>query len=153
MFTFMDIMTVVGLFLLRFGVPVAVMALAVYFLKRVDARWEAEARAERQLQPTAEQPATAPAQQRPPRKPAPQPQPIFIPPGVKTTTTQVPLHAGVAAASKPCWEVKGCSEESKAACTAPQHPDKPCWQARLDADGAIPEECVTCDIFQRYPMM
>jgi hypothetical protein len=49
--------------------------------------------------------------------------------------------------------VKGCNDTSKAQCAAPQHPDKPCWQARFDAEGAIPEDCVGCDIFQRYPMM
>jgi hypothetical protein len=57
------------------------------------------------------------------------------------------------AASQHCWDVKGCSEAAKASCAAPTNPGVPCWQARLDAAGKIPEECVECDIFQRYPSM
>jgi hypothetical protein len=155
MFTFMDIMTVIGLFLLRFGVPLAVTALAIYFLKRLDARWEAEARAAQQPQPPAEQPAIAPAQPVPParpRPPAPQPQTIFVPPPAKAPGARIPLHAGVAA-TKPCWEVKVCPEASKANCPATQHPDQACWQARFDAEGQIPEQCVSCETFQRYPIM
>jgi len=35
--------SVVGMFILRLGVPLAVMAIVVYFFRRLDAKWQSEA--------------------------------------------------------------------------------------------------------------
>jgi len=161
----MDLLTVVGFFALRIGVPLLLTAGAVYLLKRLDRKWEAEARAiQAQVQP-AEQPAQRPAVQ--PNAPRPAtvvrvpktPQPVLPwvpPPAMERQPGQRPgQQPGLmaASASQPCWKTKGCSDSQRASCAAGQHPELPCWQARFDAEGAIPEDCVKCDVFQRYPMM
>lgn len=173
--SFLDILVVLGMMTLRFGVPALVVAALVYGLKRLDARWEAEARDYAAKHPearVAEQPAaprpTAPAL--PARKPAPAKAPelpFVIPPAIKdqriqpgmtaeqpATAAQPTIQPGIRASAQPaCWDAKSCSDATKGACPAPQHPDQPCWQARFDAEGQIPEDCVKCDVFQRYPMM
>lgn len=160
MLSFVDLLAVVGFFALRIGVPLLVMAGIVYLLKRLDRRWEAEARAmQERAQPAARpavRPAVQPGRPRPAtvvRVPASQPPLPWVPPPAtgQRPTQQPGLMA--AAAPQPCWTAKGCSESLLAQCAAPQHPELPCWQARFDAEGAIPEECVKCDVFQRYPMM
>lgn len=158
---FVDFMVFLGMVFLRFGVPLAVIVGAGYLLKRLDRRWEAEAReyaakhATEQpgVQPEAPKPAQRPAV--PARKPAQAPQMPFIipPPSIRDQRQQVARPGMMAAVAQPCWDAKGCGDSAKAQCAAPQHPDQPCWQARFDAEGQIPDECVSCDIFQRHPMM
>ncbi len=48
MFNFTDFLVLAGMFLLRFGVPAAIVIGVGYLLKRLDKRWEAEAWAEQQ---------------------------------------------------------------------------------------------------------
>ncbi len=169
MIDFTDIAVFIGMLLLRVGVPALIVLGVGYFLKRLDRRWEAEARAY-QAKVASEQPAVqpeAPAPQpvaptpRPGKQPAtPQPLP-FIPPQPASKEQRPGMYAqpgmvarpGLSAAGKHCWDEKGCTESKKAKCAAPSHPDQPCWQARFNAEGHVPEECVTCDIFQRYPSM
>ena len=148
MMNFIDLMGVIGMFLLRVGVPVAITAGMVYLFKRLDKRWEMEARAERKAGKVAEQPARAPVA---PGKPAPAPELPFIPPPAAPDRR---IQPGVSAAQvvQPGLTAKS-SRSAKAMCDAPQNTGQPCWQARLDAEGQIPEECVGCDIFQRYPVM
>jgi len=148
MMNFIDLMGVIGMFLLRVGVPVAITAGMVYLLKRLDRRWEMEARAERKAGKVVVQPAGVPAS---PSKPVPSPELPFIPPPAAPDRR---IQPGVAAAqlAQPGVSAKG-SRPLKAQCSAPQNTDKPCWQARFDAEGQIPEECVGCDIFQSYPVM
>jgi hypothetical protein len=43
-----EILGVAGLFILRLGVPIAIMAVIGYGLRRLDAKWEAEATASRE---------------------------------------------------------------------------------------------------------
>jgi hypothetical protein len=175
--SFLDLLVVAGMFMLRVGVPVLVIVGAGYLLKRLDARWEAEARAYAAkqaaagvgAQPAAQKPVERPVA--PVRAPAPGPaMPFIIPPtpGKEPRiqpgmSAQVPAPQpgkpqqqnaapGLAASAQHCWDVKGCGE-AKAQCAAFKNPDKPCWQARFDAEGHIPEDCVGCDIFQRYPAM
>lgn len=157
MLSFMDLLAVVGFFALRIGAPLLAMAGVVYFLKRLDRRWEAEARAMQERTQPAARPAVQPSAPRPGTKVrvpvAPQPAlPWLPPPAVGRLPAQQP---GLMAMPAPqaCWTAKGCSESQQASCAAPQHPELPCWQARFDAEGAIPEDCVKCDVFQRYPMM
>jgi hypothetical protein len=154
----LDLLVVVGMAFLRIGVPLLVIAGLGYLLKRLDAKWEAEARAYTAkqaveapaIQPTAPKPAVRPVA--PVRAPQPGPAlPFVIPPAA---AKEQRIQPGMMAQSaQHCWDVKGCSEASKAQCAAFKQPDKPCWQARFDAEGHIPEDCVNCDIFQRYPAM
>jgi hypothetical protein len=160
MLNFADILALAGLFVLRVGVPLLIMVGLVYFLKRLDRRWEADARATQQRAQATEQPAVQPTvQPQAPkaatvvRVPTQQPQlPWIPPPAAGQHPTQQP---GLMAAQAPkhCWDIKGCSESQRAQCAAPKRPDVPCWQARFDAEGAIPEDCVKCESFQRYPLM
>ena len=162
MMNFTDILVMVGMFALRIGVPVAIMAGMVYLLKRLDRRWEIEARAEQSKraaqeavrQPVLPQPAERPGRAEQPapsrRVPAPAPLP-FIPPPAQPTAEQPGLS--MAAVAQPCWDVWKCTEETRAKCAAGQHPEKPCWQARFEAEGQVPSECVQCKIFERYPLM
>jgi hypothetical protein len=170
MIDFTDIAVFAGMVLLRVGVPLLIVLGAGYLLKRLDRRWEAEAR-EYQAKMAAEQPAKqpempAPQPAAPARKPGKQPttpQPLpFIPPPTPSKEQRPALYAqagvavskaGLSASGKHCWEEHGCSESKMSSCAAPSHPDQPCWQARFNAEGHIPEECVSCDIFQRYPSM
>lgn len=166
MIDFTDIAVFVGMLLLRFGVPALIVLGVGYFLKRLDRRWEAEARAY-QAKVAAEQPAVqpevpAPQPSRSPGKQPVTPQPLpFIPPQPTSKEQRPGMYAqpgavggsGLSAAGKHCWDEKSCAESRKAKCAAPSHPDQPCWQARFNAEGHVPEECVTCDIFQRYPSM
>ena len=150
MFNFTDFLVLAGMFLLRFGLPLAIVIGVGYLLKRLDKRWEAEAWAEQQAARGSEQPVERPVT--PKRAPSPTPQLPWVPPPARETPRPQPgLVAGLAAPR--CWDVKGCTESQKAQCAAPQHPEMPCWQARFDAEGHIPEDCVNCDTFQRYPLM
>jgi hypothetical protein len=161
MLDFLDLLVLAGMVLLRFGVPLLIVVGVGYFLKRLDRRWEREAWEEQMKAKAANAPAEqpsvpAPAPTRRPVAPVRMPAPgsviPFIPPQVRDTPRPQP---GVMAAqvAQPCWTAKGCSEAKKAECAAPQHPEKSCWQARFDAEGQIPEDCVNCDTFQRYPLM
>jgi hypothetical protein len=145
MMNFIDLMAVIGMFLLRVGVPLGITAGLVFLLKRLDRRWEMEARAERKADKAAEQPAKAPG------KPAPSPELPFIPPPA-IPDRRIQPGVSVGQAVQPGVSAKS-SRTEKAMCSAPQNADKPCWQVRFDVEGQIPEECVGCDIFQRYPVM
>lgn len=177
MLDFTDIAVFIGMMLLRVGVPALVIVAIGYGLKRLDRRWEAEARAY-QAKVAAEQPAVQPEAPQPvaPRRPGKQPatpQLPFVPPQPAGKEQRPAMYAGSGAApttSKPgtpgliaapgltvsgkrCWDEKSCNESKQAQCAAPSHPELPCWQARFHAEGHVPEECVACDVFQRYPSM
>lgn len=159
---FIDFLIFLGMVFLRFGVPLLIVLGIGYLLKRLDRRWEAEAREyaarqaaqQPQVQPKAPRPVERPAV--PVRTPAEMPQmPFIVPPPVAIRDSQLPLPQPGLVATPPqaCWDAQKCPADKKAQCAAPQHPEQPCWQARFDAEGHVPEECVNCDIFQRYPMM
>jgi hypothetical protein len=161
MINFTDFLMLAGMFLLRFGVPALVVVGLGLLLKRLDARWEAEANeyaakqaAERPaIQPEAPKPAERPAT--PARKPVETPQlPFIIPPAPirdqRQQIAQPGMQAPVADAGR---GVSRASAGSKVQCSAPQNAGQPCWQVRLNSEGKIPDECVTCEVFQRYPTM
>ncbi len=164
MISFIDLLVVIGMFLVRFGAPLVIVLALGYFLKRLDARWEAEARAQREAE-AAERPAQRPSVPKPAERPAtpkrapvpaPMPQqPFIIPPAMARGGAGQAAQPGLMAQQPAayCWDVKQCSAEQRANCAAPQQPGMPCWQARFDAEGKIPDDCVNCDIFQRYPLM
>jgi hypothetical protein len=144
-------LAVLGLFVLRIGVPLGIVLLLGYFLKRLDRRWEAEARAERAAAAMTEQPAAQPVAPRPARRTGvdvPGPQRPYAPIPVLASQPTLILMDG-----KHCWDINGCSEQSKAKCAAVKHPDSPCWQARRESEGRMPAKCPDCDIFLSYPVM
>jgi len=162
MLNFTDFLGVLALFVLRVGVPLAVTAGIVYLLKRLDRGWEEEARAAQRAAKGVEQPAQRPAVPAPTERPAVPartpvpPMPFIIPPGRANVpaTGWAQASAGLAVqVPQHCWDVKGCDDTAKAQCAAPQHPGMHCWQARFGAEGQIAEDCVHCDVFQRYPLM
>jgi hypothetical protein len=110
-----EILLVVGMFILRLGVPLALTLAVGYGLRRLDARWEAEARAQLERE-------ALPAELK----------------ALKTT-------------EQPCWELKGCDEESRAQCPASKFWGIPCWVARLRATGRLPAECPNCELFSPSP--
>lgn len=107
-------LAVVGLFILRLGVPIAMVALVGYALRRLDAKWEAEAVA-----------------------------------GAEAYRRQSLPEVGIALrpVDQPCWVLKNCPEERYTHCAAYQNTGTPCWLARSQADGMLPNACVTCTLF------
>ena len=53
MLNFTEFLAVAGLFVLRVGIPLLIMVGLVYLLKRLDRRWEADARAAQQRESVA----------------------------------------------------------------------------------------------------
>lgn len=153
--SFTDFMVVVGMIALRFGIPALVIIGIAYLFKRLDRRWEAEAR-EYAAKQAAEQPAVRPQAPRPAlpaREPAQSPQmPFIIPPAaIHDQRQQIAQPGMMAPTAEPGRRASRPNAGSKPLCSASQSGDKPCWQTRLNAEGKIPDECVNCDIFQRYP--
>lgn len=91
--------------LLRLGIPIAVSALVLFLLHRLDKRWQEQA-----------------------------------------------LALPVVPAGKPCWEIKGCSEEKKRNCPAVAQPKTPCWQLFRTRDGVMKEACLGCAVFRQAPV-
>lgn len=155
MISFTDISVVAGMIFLRIGVPLMVVIGLGYLLKRLDRRWEAEAH-EQQVQMAGQQPEVQPEApaRRPVKQPAPQPLPFVPPPAMeKDQRPAMYAGAGLATSSKNNWSSKSCSQAVSSAYAATGLQNQACWQVRLKAEGHIPEECVNCDTFQRYPTM
>lgn len=108
-------LAILGMFILRLGIPLAITLGIGYALRRLDARWEAEAVTFREQE-----------------------------------AAPVELQA-LKTVDQPCWEVKGCDEDSRAKCPACKAWDIPCWVARLRATGRLPAECHGCEIFSLSP--
>ncbi|HHY55997.1 MAG TPA: hypothetical protein GYA08_11230 [Chloroflexi bacterium] len=109
------------LFLLRLGVPIAITAAIVWGLRRLDARWQAEAEAQRATRAVLD--GLAPA-----------------------AAVTSPL-----AAARPCWEYNHCPPEKRQHCPACALTDIPCWMARLRAEGKLPGRCYGCALFRTRP--
>lgn len=116
-----ETLALVVLFVLRLGVPIAVTMLIVGGLRRLDARWQAEADAQRTSRAVAA--------------------------GLLASTAALsPL-----AAERPCWERNDCPPETRRQCAACALTDIPCWMARLRADGKLPARCYGCALFRTRP--
>lgn len=127
-----NVLLVILLFIMRLGIPVLVTVAIAYGLRRLDAKWQAEAEAKAQTKSVVPQ--------------APQPKPARIGNGAGVT---IPLRQPVAgAAGQPCWSLKGCSESMRANCAAFHQPNVPCWSARMNAEGRLPEGCKDCKVYQ-----
>jgi hypothetical protein len=119
--TVSEVVAVASLLLVRLGIPLAVMVFITWSLRRLDARWQAEAAAR---QATAE-----------------------------VTAGRVPPVAYKApqAVATPCWQLRNCSEATRARCAAAKDTVLPCWMARLRADGRLPGPCYSCALFRLRP--
>ncbi|MEA3336366.1 MAG: hypothetical protein U9R25_10680 [Chloroflexota bacterium] len=132
---FTGALTILGLFVLRIGVPLLITIGIGYVLLRLDARWQAEAEAGKQPR---QRPVKVQAKSRSPRG-----YPATAVPTIQPTAISV--MAGL-----PCWSLKGCSEAMRADCAAGHQPDVPCWTARQGAEGRMPPECSNCDLYTQY---
>ncbi|MBX7236441.1 MAG: hypothetical protein K1X65_18800 [Caldilineales bacterium] len=145
----LDILVILGMFFLRLGVPLLLVVGVGYLLRRLDARWEAEAReqagtATRSIRPEqrpgAGQPAPLPA--RPAQRPLP---------GGWPGPQRLPAFAGgptvMDVFGQPCWAINDCDPAARAECPAYHQPENPCWLARFQADGHLPDRCQQCPIF------
>ena len=111
------------LIVLRLGIPIAVTVLIAWGLRRLDARWQAEAAAQQSSRAVAAGDLDA---------------------GAVTS----PL-----AAQQPCWELNNCSDAQRGNCPACAALDIPCWMARLRADGKLPARCYGCALFRTRPSL
>jgi len=159
MVSLVDVLVLIGMFALRFGVPLLIVVGLGYLLKRIDRRWEAEARAQQQAE-AGEQPgvrpiAPLPAGRQAPLKRVPPPELPFVPPPrmVKGAEAGAPLGALAFQSGKRCYDYRDCEESRRSQCPAAGQPHLPCWQARFDAEGQMPEECADCAMFRVYPPM
>lgn len=111
------------LIVLRLGIPIAVTVLIAWGLRRLDARWQAEAAAQQSSRAVAAGDLD----------------------GAAVTS---PL-----AAQQPCWELNNCSDAQRGNCPACAALDIPCWMARLRADGKLPARCYGCALFRTRPSL
>ena len=95
--------------MLRLGIPAIFTGMLIWWLRRLDIRWQAEAEQAHQI-----------------------------------------LLSEVA--QTPCWEIRRCSEERRAACPAYQHNELPCWQIMRRATGRMPPACLDCHVFRNAPV-
>ena len=131
-----NVLLIILLFIMRLGIPVLVTVAIAYGLRRLDAKWQAEAEAKAQTKSVVPQ--------------APQPQPAWT--GVNAGNgagINMALRQPMAmAAGQPCWSLKGCSESMRANCAAFHQPNVPCWSARMNAEGRLPAGCKDCKLYQ-----
>lgn len=110
---------ILGMFVLRLGVPLAITLAVGYWLRRLDAKWQAEAQAQREAELSQQQ--------------APLDAEIKRPEVTK----------------EPCWVIKACPEAVYQQCPAYSQPHLPCWLARFRAGGMLPARCYRCTLFSQ----
>lgn len=67
----------------------------------------------------------------------------------RTLSVEVPPQAILPFAStRPCWEQRNCPDERRSHCPAYAHSTLPCWLVRREVEGAIPQACHACGLFQ-----
>ncbi len=118
------VLAILAMFLLRLGVPLAITVLVTYWLRRLDSRWQAEARMRPRL---SVEPVTETIEEAALRA-VDRPSPMRILP-------------------EPCWEFRGCSQSQRMQCPAYQRREQPCWKMRYQTEGRLPSPCVACPIF------
>jgi hypothetical protein len=68
--------------------------------------------------------------------------------------TEAASGLGTAVATKTggnCWAFKQCSEEQRQDCPGFKNQMTPCWLVRTRAEGVLPDDCLTCPIYQQAP--
>jgi len=124
------VLMIIGLFVLRLGVPLAITIALGYGLSRLDARWKAEG-----------------GDAAPPSRLAGRPQHVFkSAAGFQALTLQQTFARDQA--GRPCWDLKDCSEAVLEAIAACESGDVPCWEARRIAEGELPADCRNCEVYQ-----
>jgi hypothetical protein len=113
-----QVAAVIGMFVLRLGVPLGITALVGYWLHRLDAKWQAEALARRADNLLAQQNGAA--------------------------EPEIEMFTVI---DEPCWTHRGCSESAYLGCPAYRQAELPCWLARLRAEGRLPSPCHQCELF------
>ena len=109
---------VIGMFILRLGVPLAITLAVGYWLRRLDAKWQAEALARKAEAALIEE--------------------------EKQAEPNIEMFRII---EQPCWVLKNCAEENYLRCPAHKHADLPCWLARLRTEGRLPQPCYQCELF------
>lgn len=123
------------LFALRCVAPFVLIMAVGYFMNRMVDKWEREDQ----------------AQQADKRAATPEPQPgQIVPekPGIAQPALAKPSIEKKPALQIPCWLVKNCDPATRSDCAANKQRGKPCWVARLAAEGALPAGCPDCPIYQ-----
>ena len=117
-----DTLVIAGMFILRLGVPLAITIAIGYLLRRLDAKWQAEAWAEWESSQL----------------------------GQEKQEEQYEQAAGAVTprvAKQPCWELKECSQAVRDQCPAFKRPNVPCWLVRRRVEGRLPAACYDCELF------
>lgn len=109
--------TIILFFALRCIAPLVIMVGIGYLMNRLVARWEAEEAAEKE---------------------------VVV--GVRPVVPAVKA-ADSKASSIPCWILRNCDEKQRASCPAHIDQSLPCWIARLVSEGALPDSCPDCQIY------
>lgn len=115
------VFAVIGLFVLRLGVPLALMVLLSWVVSRYVQRQEAEEFLMDGELASAEEP---------------QPE---------TTAFVIPAKDAPSA----CWDIKGCSADERADCPAALRPGLPCWLAKQLVTGSLSPNCEQCAVYQQ----
>jgi hypothetical protein len=108
----------VGLFALRCVVPLIVTVGLCYLMNQLVKRWELQEEEAGAL--TGSAPAAG---------------------GAIPLAGAVPVEPLL---SLPCWITQNCEETKRATCAAVRLPGVPCWQARRETEGALPDPCPPC---------
>ncbi|MFW5941079.1 MAG: hypothetical protein ACOC9V_02790 [Chloroflexota bacterium] len=109
----------VTLFVLRCVAPLLVTVGVGYLMNRLLDRWAAEDAQVREPVPGGAVPAF----------------------GVERTTAAASLPAIL---SIPCWVFNNCEETRREHCPGCNEEGIPCWQARMRAEGRLPDTCPDC---------
>ncbi len=153
-------LVLIGLFILRILVPVALTVGLGYLLLRLDKRWQEEAQKAREEvdEDLVDEQSNVPS-----REPA---QPMEVPTGLSWGSSLPPRQPAFALqeraekavnippvlpalAEAPCWMIQNCDPAKRVKCAATQHPEMPCWLARLQDEGVLPASCPQCQLFNQ----
>jgi hypothetical protein len=146
----LEVLIIVGFFVLRLGVPLAITLIVGYWLRRLDARWQAEARLAAETSKAQEQVVSQVLEGRS--------QGLLVRSGRAGESSSICPKTGIFLQKngetkpedrigQPCWVLKQCPLAVRNRCPAYQPPYRLCWIARRQAEGQVPAECYQCDLF------
>lgn len=113
---------IVGMFLLRLGIPLAITLAVGYWLRKLDAKWEAEAVARR------EQAGQSTFRRTP------------------YARAEIDINKII---RERCWDINKCPQMVKVECPAWKQPNLACWEARTNTEGHLPEKCHNCELYEK----
>ena len=61
--------------------------------------------------------------------------------------------AALQIATDGCWSFKQCDPEVRENCPGFKQQKLPCWLARTQAEGTLPEECISCPLYDVTPSL